>query len=98
MAAHDAGHVGADGIEPGDGVAVPIEYLRVFVGLEAGKGAEATRLDLDGIEWPLLDGRHAWVWPMHSVALLAVVGGGAATELRVLAQSGMAVVLGNGFA
>ncbi|MNE38602.1 hypothetical protein D3C80_1325060 [compost metagenome] len=35
---------------------------------------------------------------MQGVALLAVVGGGATAKRRVLAQAGMAVVVGNGLA
>ncbi|MNN21050.1 hypothetical protein D3C81_1343570 [compost metagenome] len=61
-----------------------VEHPRVAVGLQAGEGAEAARLDFHRIERTVLDRRDARVRSLVlRVALLAVERCGAATERRV---------------
>src|SRR5689334_9849664 len=61
MTAHDARHVAARRIQPGDGLRRVVQDLGMWVDLEPGEGAEAARLDLDGIERALFDWRDTWV-------------------------------------
>src|SRR4051794_13064511 len=83
IAAHDAGHVVAGGIEPRNDPAFGIQRPRVLVGDDAGIGAEIAHHHLDGVERTVLDRRHARVRAVQRVALVAVVG------LRALAESGI---------
>src|SRR5689334_23616008 len=81
VATHDAGHVGARGVEPVDGLPIAVEYLRVLIDLQPGECAEAAWLDLDGVERTFVDRRDAGVGLLERIALLAVVRCGATTEL-----------------
>src|ERR1700712_2770181 len=83
VAAHDAGHVVARGIEARDRLAVAIERARVLVGLYSCVSAEIANHHLDGVERPVLDRRDAGIRPMQRVALVAVIGA------RSLAESGI---------
>src|SRR5262245_50496509 len=62
------------------------------VGADARKRAEASRHDLDGIEWRALDRRHARIRRDSRVSLVAVVDRRASAQQRILAAPGMRVV------
>lgn len=96
--AHDAGHVAARRIQTCDGLTCVVEDLSVCVDLEPGEGAEATGLDLHCVERALFDRRDAGVGLLPRIALLAVIGGRTATELRVFTVARMAVVVFHGAA
>ncbi|MOA45692.1 hypothetical protein D3C78_1681160 [compost metagenome] len=98
MTAHDAGHVAARRVQAGDRLRRIIQDLGMLVDLEPGEGAEAARLDFHGIERALFDRRDAWVGMLQCVTLLAVVGRGTTTELRVFAVACVAVVVRHGAA
>src|SRR5262245_30247294 len=59
IAAHDARHVVAGGIEPGNHPSLRIERACVLVGDDAGIGAEIADHHLDGVERAVLDRRDA---------------------------------------
>ena len=82
VAAHDARHVVAGGIEARDRLAVLVERAGVFVGPDAGIGAEIADHHLDRVKRPVLDRRDAGVRAVQRIALVAVIGARALAELR----------------
>ncbi|MNL04217.1 hypothetical protein D3C87_1247820 [compost metagenome] len=96
VAAHDAGHVAARRIQPGNGLTRVIQHLGVRVDLEPGERAEAARLDFHGVKRTLFDRRDTRVGLLQGVTLFAVVGRRAATELRIFAMACMTVVVRHG--
>src|SRR5262249_14462482 len=69
IAAHDARHVVAGGIEALDHLASRIERPRIRVGLDPGIGAEIADHHLDGVERPVFDRRDARVRSILRVSL-----------------------------
>src|SRR6186713_2535114 len=83
IAAHDARHVVAGGIKPGNHPALRVQRPRILVGDDAGIGAEIADHHFDGVERAVIDRGHAGVGAVHGVALVAVIG------LRALAEGGI---------
>src|SRR3954469_7902698 len=74
VAAHDARHVVAGGIKAGDRLAVLVQRAGVFVGFDAGIGAEIADHKLDRVKRSVLDWRDAGVRTVQRIALVAVIG------------------------
>src|SRR5437868_1148797 len=70
VAAHDACHVVADGIKPGDRAVSRVERAGMLVGLDAGIGAEIADHDLDGVERTVLELRDAGIRPVQRVTAM----------------------------
>ena len=84
-AAHHACRIVADGVEPCEGRIVAIDYLRVGVGGNAGKSAKFAGNDANRVERRLLERCDAGIGKVVGSAVEALVGVGAALELRILA-------------
>src|SRR6266545_1201123 len=95
VAAHDARHVVAGGIEARDRLTVLVQRTGVFVGPDAGIGAEIADHQLDRVEWPVLDRRDAGVRAVQRIALVAVIGARALAEGGIAAFRGWGVELGD---
>jgi hypothetical protein len=93
VAAHDARHIRAGRIEPGDRGATCAQHSGAPVGLQSGEGAEAAGHHLDDVERPLLDGCDTRVRLIARVPLVTIVERRAAAERRVLTLERMQVVL-----
>ena len=91
VAAHDARHVVAGGIEARDRLAVGIERARMLVGLDAGIGAEIADHHLDRVERSVLDRRDAGVRAVQRVALVAVIGARSLAEGGIASLGGVAL-------
>ena len=88
IAAHDAGHVVAGGIEACDWLSVFVQCTRVLVGLDARVSAEIADHHLDRIKRSVLDRRDAGVRAMQRIALVAVIGARSLAERRIAAFLG----------
>ena len=93
VAAHDAVHVVAPGVQTRNGLALGVEHLGVCVATQACESAQAARHHAHGVKRPLLQRGHAGVGAsVRGVALDAVVGRFAFAKLGVAAGVGHHVV------
>ena len=72
-----------------------VQRTRVFVGFDAGIGAEIADHQLDRVEWPVLDRRDTGVRAMQRVALVAVIGARSLAEPGIAAFCGRRVEFGD---
>lgn len=84
-ATHHARRIIDDGIEAFEGNPVAIDHLRMGVGGNAGKGAKFAGNDANRIERRLLKRCDARIGKLVGGAVEALVGVGAALELRIFA-------------
>ena len=90
IAAHHAVHVVTTGIQAWNGQTLRVDHLGMLVDAQTGKCAQAARDDLNGIERPMLDGRHTRVAQTacadpYCIALDAVVRSFAFAKVGVFA-------------
>src|SRR5688572_10880064 len=84
IAAHDARHIVASGIEARNDPPALVDDLRIRIGAKAREGPEIARHDLYRIEGTALDGTDTGIWLLVRIAEIAVIGGAAALELLIL--------------
>lgn len=93
MAAHDAGRIVANCVQPGNRASRLVEHARHFIGAQACKGAQVAHHDADGVIRRPSKGRDTRVRTMLGISKETIVSGGAPSELSITTFNGRVIIL-----